>query len=157
MKNSKRIGLVADVSLVVRNDVILVQRAFADSGNKSFPDAGTPARLQRMGLRIPAVEVCRPPKLRAAFGAQTPKYVPGLSADGGEVRTQLVVNPVVGAFVEQMKILVGQQAGTRLGGTTALRLYSRVSVPEFRLWCASATKLGSALPSSVPQETSCSA
>ena len=80
MKHAKRIGFLAHVSLIVGNDVVLVQRAFADSGHKSFPDAGTPARLQRMRLRVPAIEDRRPPKPSCAFGAQTPKYVPGFPA-----------------------------------------------------------------------------
>ena len=46
-----------------------------------------------------------------AFGAQTPKTGARLSRDRGDVGAQLVVNPVVRAFVKEMKVLFGQQAG----------------------------------------------
>ena len=41
VKNAERIGLLAHVSLIVGNDVVLVERALADSGDEAFPDAGT--------------------------------------------------------------------------------------------------------------------
>ena len=57
VQHAKGIGFVADVSLVVGNDVILVQRALADSRQKSFPDAGIVPGLQGMRLSVPAVEI----------------------------------------------------------------------------------------------------
>ena len=41
MKNAEGIGLLAHVSLIVRNDVVLVQRPLADSRHKTFPDTRT--------------------------------------------------------------------------------------------------------------------
>ena len=40
-----RVGLVSDVSMLPRTDVILVQCSFADAGDESFPYPGTPPRL----------------------------------------------------------------------------------------------------------------
>ena len=54
MKHAERIGFLADVSLIVGNDVVLVQRAFADSGHKAFPDAGTSARLAADEIACPS-------------------------------------------------------------------------------------------------------
>ncbi len=39
-----------------RMDEIFVQCAFADAGDKTFPDAGTAARTERMGFLVPVIE-----------------------------------------------------------------------------------------------------
>ena len=110
MKNAERIGLLAHMSLIVRNDVVLVQRAFADAGNKPFPDTRTAARQQRMRLRVPAVEIADHGN-RAGVRRPNSEVGARLPPDRGDVRAQLVVNPVVRAFVEEMEVLLGQQAG----------------------------------------------
>ena len=109
MKNAERIGFLAHVSLIVGNDVVLVECAFADSGHKAFPDTGTGARSQRMRLRVPAIEVADHGN-RAGVRRPHSKVGAWLARDGGHVRAQLVVNPVVRAFVKEMEVLLGQQA-----------------------------------------------
>ena len=95
MQQAEGIGFVAAMSVMVRNDMEFVERAFADSGNKAFPDAGTAARaadgcvLGFHPLKLPTTETER------AFGAQTLKKVPGLARDRGNVGAHLVVNAVV--------------------------------------------------------------
>ncbi len=54
MKNAERIGLLAHVSLIVGNDVVLVERALADSGHEAFPDTGTGARLAEDAIACPS-------------------------------------------------------------------------------------------------------
>ena len=115
VQHAKRIGLLADMPFVVGNDVVLVQRALADSRHKAFPDAGTPARPQGMRLRVPTIEVADH-RNRAGVGRPNSKVSSRLSRDRHEVRAQLVVNPVVGAFVEKMEVLIGQQRGVAAGG-----------------------------------------
>ena len=56
VQDAKRIGFIDDIAVVMRNDVELIQRAFADAGQKSFPDTGTAASLKRMGSRVPSDE-----------------------------------------------------------------------------------------------------
>ena len=63
-----------------------------------------------MRLCVPTVKVA---DNRNQRGIRRPnsKHRSGLPPGRHDVRAQLVVNPVVGAFVEQMKVLIGQQAG----------------------------------------------
>ena len=51
-----------------------------------------------------------------AFGAHTPKVVPGFSRSG-QVRAQLVVDPVMAAFIEQVQIVLGEQGKIMASGT----------------------------------------
>ncbi len=110
VKHAKRVGFLADVSLIVGNDVVLVQRALADSGHKAFPDTGTPACLKQMRLCVPAIEIADD-RNRTGVGCPHPKVCSWLSRNRSEVSAQLVVNPVVGTLVEEMEILISQQAG----------------------------------------------
>ena len=75
MQHAKRISLLAHMPLVVRNNVVLVQRALCHRRNEALPDAGRVTRLQGMRweshpLKSPTTETER------ALGAHTPKYVP---------------------------------------------------------------------------------
>ena len=54
-------------------------------------------------MRVPAIEVADHGNL-LAFGAHTPKSCRA-PANRRDVRAQLVVNPVVSAFVEQVNIV----------------------------------------------------
>ena len=75
MQQADRIGFVDAVSVALRFDVELVERAVGDAGNESFPDAGRAAGLKRcvLGshpLKLPTTETER------AFGAHTLKTAP---------------------------------------------------------------------------------
>ena len=115
MKNAEGIGLLTHMSLIVRSDVVLVQRAFADSGNKAFPYTGACARLEGMRLGVPAIEVADHGN-RAGIGRPNSEVGARLSFDRGDMRAQLVVNPVVRALVKEMQVLLGQRAGSAATG-----------------------------------------
>src|SRR5437764_8018780 len=48
MEETDRISLVYAVPLITRRNVEFVDLPFAEAGNKSFPNAGTAPRLERM-------------------------------------------------------------------------------------------------------------
>ena len=112
MQDAKRIGFIDDIAVVMRNDVELIQRAFADAGQKSFPDTGTAARLKGMRSWVPSIEA-------AYYGHGTRIRRPNSEAgswlitNGRDVRAQLVIDPVMCSFVKEMEILVSQQADIR--------------------------------------------
>jgi len=56
VEKPKRIGLVYAVTVLIRDDVKLIDSSFAGSGNESFPNSGTALRLQRVGIVIPSIE-----------------------------------------------------------------------------------------------------
>src|SRR5208282_5992583 len=56
-EKSHRIRLFNLVTELGRVDVELVQPALFDAGDETFPDSRRTARLQEMGLRVPAIEV----------------------------------------------------------------------------------------------------
>ena len=56
MPESKRVGFVDGVIMVAGDDVIFVNRASGDAGNKALPDARTLTRPQRMRIFVPPVE-----------------------------------------------------------------------------------------------------
>src|SRR5712692_291527 len=109
VEKAKRISFVADVSMMLRSDVKFIERALGDPGHKSFPNAGLPAGMQRMRAMVPLIEASdhryfpciRCPHTEA--GALLP-------ASGDDVRTELVIDPIVTALVEEVQVLVSQKA-----------------------------------------------
>ena len=73
------------------------------------------ARSQRMRLRVPAIEVADHGN-RAGVRRPDAEVGARLAPDRGDVGAQLVVNPVVRAFVEEIEVLLGQQAGVAARG-----------------------------------------
>jgi hypothetical protein len=51
------VGLVAEEAAVGADDAVLVERAGFHAGNERLPDAGLASPRERMGRRVPAVEV----------------------------------------------------------------------------------------------------
>src|ERR1700756_5865694 len=56
VQQAERVGLVDAVSVALRFDVELIERAARHSGEKSFPDAGRAARTQGIRLGSPLIE-----------------------------------------------------------------------------------------------------
>ena len=92
------------MAVVARDDVKLVDRAFADIGDKPFPNARLPILLQGMGLMIPAVEVADGVD---ALGIRRPhreirsRRAVALHETGAE----FVVQAIMRALIEQMQIV----------------------------------------------------
>ena len=83
---------------------------------QSLPRCRNCARAsQGMRLRVPAIKVADHGN-RAGVRRPNSKVGARLSRGRGDVRAQLVVNPVVRAFVEEMEVLLGQQAGIAARG-----------------------------------------
>src|SRR6478672_4483088 len=55
--NPEGVGFIAYVTVMMRGDVVLVERSLSNLGNETFPDARATARMQEVRLRIPLVEV----------------------------------------------------------------------------------------------------
>ncbi len=112
-----RVGFFRLVPLFVRVDVELVQRALADAGDKAFPDSRRTARLQGMGLRVPAIEASA---YRHLPCVRSPDAKDGALNPLGfhPVCAHLLVKAIVVAFVEQIKIFGGHQ-----GNVVAYRRY----------------------------------
>ncbi len=104
------IALVAAVAVVTGYDVILVQSAVADAGDEPFPDArAVVTDGELMAVVVPAVEVAdhrdpgrvrRPDREERAV-----RFV-----DAHEVRAQLLVEPEMVPFLEEVDIMLRQQA-----------------------------------------------
>ena len=95
-----------------------VERPFADPGDKPFPNPELPrgsnwCEFDSNRLKLPITETLR------AFGAHTLNDGPRLAIDGGQVRAKLVVDAVVAAFVEEIEVLIGEEAG--VGGGRSFR------------------------------------
>ena len=45
---AERVSLVADMAVIVRDDVELIERSLADLGNEAFPYSGSSTRFERM-------------------------------------------------------------------------------------------------------------
>src|SRR6476620_8799 len=101
--DSNRICFISYVSVVLRDNMELVQRALAKTRQKSFPDAGISARSQPVRVSIPTVEISndrnftrvRSPHAKA--GALLPIHRHSMCA-------KLLVDTVVAALVEQIEI-----------------------------------------------------
>jgi hypothetical protein len=124
---AQRVGLVGAIAVLMRFDVVLVQGALADAGNESFPDSGTAARAQRVRLRMPMIEVADHRHFARVWRPDREAGA-GLRAGVEDVRTQLVVDAVVAAFIEQVKIVFREQGNIVANGGGGLsRLTHRFS------------------------------
>src|SRR5215831_5370621 len=104
------IALVGAIAPVTRRDVILVTRAFPDSGDKAFPDSRVVrARCQRMSRPIPTVEVA---DHRDRFGVGRPDGKPGslFAVYDTRMRAELLVQARVRALTEEVDIVTGERA-----------------------------------------------
>jgi hypothetical protein len=113
----QRIGLV-DAAPAGADDVELVAGAVADAGDHALPDAGGVARRQRVGAGVPVVPVADDrhraragrPHREVGPGRRRPAVAVGAELAGGDhVGAQLVMQPDVGALVEQVQVVGRQQ------------------------------------------------
>ena len=112
MQHSEGIRLIDQKSVVLRNDMKLVNGALGDSGDKPLPDAGTLAGVQGMRILIPSVEAADDRYLARIRRPHTETGA-GLIAKRGKMTAQFVVGAVVSALVEKIKILLGQKSHFR--------------------------------------------
>ena len=116
-EKSQRIGLFNLVTELGGADVELVKCALLDAGDKAFPDSRRTASLEWMGLRAPSIEVSNH---RHITGVGGPDAEDGALGPIGfhRMSAHLLVNAIVAAFVEQIKIFRRQQ-----GNVVAYRRY----------------------------------
>ena len=105
----KGVGLFDAVTQVARGDVILVDLAFAQTGKEPLPDAGAAERPQLLAVPVPAVEVAHD-RHRLGIGRPDREVRPLHALMGHDMRAELVIEPVVRALVEEIEIVVGQEA-----------------------------------------------
>src|SRR5208282_6876566 len=116
-KKSQRVGLFNLVTELGGADVELVKCALLDAGNKALPDSRRTASLERMGLRVPSIEVSDHRYIAGVGGPDAKDGAPG-PMGFHRMSAHLLVNAIVAAFVEQIKIFGGQQ-----GNVVAYRRY----------------------------------
>src|SRR5213592_3345439 len=107
--HAEGIGLVADVSLMMGNDVELVERTLFDARNKAFPDSRGSFGFQLVRIVVPVVEASGDRNL-AGIGSPDAKHGPYFAVEGRHVRPELVVGAIIPALVEEVKIVRGKQA-----------------------------------------------
>src|SRR5579871_2450917 len=110
--DANRISLVDAISVTMGIDVELVKCAVIRPGDESFPDAGRAARIQAMSLRIPSVEA---PDDRYRARVRRPYTENGsrLTLLCDEMGSHFVVNAVMAALIEKVKVVLRQQLGHR--------------------------------------------
>ena len=102
-----RVGLLEHDVGPAREDLVLVADAGGHAGGDPPPDAARPDRFQLPSVPVPAVEVADEPhaaRVRRPDG----EVRPGLRLRH-QVRAELVVDADVGAFIEEMKVVVGDE------------------------------------------------
>ena len=102
------VGLLGGLA-VAGADRVLVRRALAHAGTEALPDAGRPGDAQRVAVPVPAVEVAHHADRHRVRGPD--REVRALfPAVREHVRAEQAIGAVVGALVEQVQVLRGQQA-----------------------------------------------
>ena len=107
-KKGKGVRFVNPVAAVARDDVILVQRAFAQPGDQAFPESGLGSLPQGVARLVPLVEI---PGYGDLFRIRSPhgKIGPLLSLLPDQMGPQFVVETVLIPFIEEVEIVVGEQ------------------------------------------------
>ena len=88
---------------------IFIQGSHSQSGNETFPDARVSFRSERVALLTPVIEAAgnkNSLRVRRPHG----KIGTLLTIDPHEMGTELIVQPRVASLVEEIEILVAQQA-----------------------------------------------
>ena len=95
-------------------DFELVHFALAQAGHEEFPDPGRPEQAHRMKAAVPAVEIAddRDPAGRGCPHRERHALDPVHRAQLG---AELVVDPVLVAFVEQVEILLAERRQEGIG------------------------------------------
>ena len=114
--HGERIGLVHPVAVVTRDDVELVLGADRRAGDEAFPDAGlVVAGLQRMGVRVPVVEIADHRRPRGVGRPQREAHALA-TALAARVGAEFLVQPGVGTLAEQVDIVFRQAMGLGIEG-----------------------------------------
>ena len=108
VEKSEWICLVDHMSVMPRNDVILIQRTFGDAGDEVLPDTGILTRAQRMRIFVPIVEASHH-RHGPRIGGPYAEGGAGFAVHRSKVRAELLVGTVVASLVEKIKVLLGQK------------------------------------------------
>ena len=104
IQSGKGIGLDEDGPVIPGSNMELVQCSDPDAGDESFPNAGRLAGAKRMAKRVPMIErpedrdLCR---LRRPHG----KISAFDSLEGCGMRSELLVEMEVGAFIKEVQVI----------------------------------------------------
>ena len=104
-ENAERIGLFDAEGREAWLDAVLVQRALAEAGHEALPDARRLARLERVFVGIPIVEVADH-AYRVGVRRPDRKHHAWRAVNGNHVCPELVVDPDVRPFVEEVQVEV---------------------------------------------------
>jgi len=105
----KRVRLVDPVAMVPGDDVVFVDGATAQAGDKTFPNAGTVfPDLQGMGCLVPVVEVAHDGNL-LGVGSPQGEMSSGDAPDTDKVSPHLFEEGKVAAFLEEIDVVVGEK------------------------------------------------
>ena len=110
VQDSDGVGLIHGVAASLRFNVKFVKRALGHARDETFPDSGGSPRLQPVRFRIPGIKAAHHrdrPRIRRPHA----EHRPGLVLLRDQMRSHLVVQPVVAALVEKIEILVGKKLG----------------------------------------------
>ena len=125
MQQAERIGLVNLVAVAPRLDMKFVESAFGHSRDERFPDAGVTTRREQVRLWMPVVEAAdhrNLPRIRRPDAEDCAVD----SVAGNEVRAQRLVEAIVAALIEQVEVLIREEAhSVRRGGDRRVRHSAR--------------------------------
>jgi hypothetical protein len=108
---SERISLVDRVHVITRTDVELVHRPLAQIRDERLPHARTRLRVHGSGIGIPAVELAHKRyALRIGRPNREMRAAPAIHLH--QVGPELLEQPSVLAFIEQMQVIGRQHGGT---------------------------------------------
>src|SRR5215472_12849941 len=103
-----RIRLLEPMSTVSWSDRVLVERALADAGYESLPDARHAATLQPRATRLPAVKVADDRygfRIGRPHSEQRTEHAVSIDWMGAQLPVQMGVR----ALVEQMQVIIRQK------------------------------------------------
>src|SRR5579862_630442 len=139
--DADRVSFIDAVSVAPGLDVKFVERASGYARNKTLPNAGVSARLKRIRLELPVIEVADDGHLAGIRSPHT-ENCPSFALARDEMRTHGLVKTIVAAFVEQVEILIGEQGSAirseaGLVGHVELLVYRKSPARDLsavRLW-----------------------
>src|SRR5262249_12341213 len=107
-----------------RDNVELIESPFTHVRNKTFPDARVSSGMQWMTLDVPAVKVSDDRYL-CGVGGPDGEVGPWRATGTHEGCPELFVEPVVGALIEVMQVVVAKQghSGVACGSPGPCSLY----------------------------------
>src|SRR5579872_938607 len=110
MQETDGISLVDAISVAIRFNVKFIERAVARPCDEAFPDSRRTAGVEPMRFGIPPVKIAHH-RNRAGIGRPYAEDSAGLPLIAGQMRTDLVVNAVMAALIEEVEVVLGEQLG----------------------------------------------